>query len=271
MNRNRFKHASDYKKDWLDWWLSDDAPPPSLESTLANQQLLSHLDKVEPVTEPLDDLPAEELGATHITVNLNLPKIKPPDLKKLKKPKLKALPKPKRAVVLLSAYAVVMLLAGVVTHSLVFSNPASHEVAQGTTNSQQVLAANNTVATKASFTPIAPASHPELGAYAKDKTYYDPKRDEYSYMDSMQGDQFTVSQQVLPEKYSSGQDAVDKISASLAAKEPIVTASGIAYMNTAADTGKQTIVLSMKGLIVFIQSGAKHSVSDWANYIATLK
>jgi hypothetical protein len=124
---------------------------------------------------------------------------------------------------------------------------------------------------KPPFTPVAPKDKPELAQGGSDKTAYDGNRDVYSYTDSLLGTSLTVSQQVRPPNFASAQQAVSQVAKSAGAREPIQFKDGTAYLSTDAKTGAQTIIASVKELLIFIQSPYRHSAQDWQAYLDSLQ
>ncbi len=283
------KHKKDKQnKDWLDWWLSDEAPPPEVESKL----------NIPYIPPPEESLPRQELPpepvATNITVNVNVPKVSKDDLQKLKN-RLQ-----QRDITRAAGFAVGMMLLGLGAHSFVFKSPApvsapqAHKVLSASTSNtstpaqtitispsaSQVLSpqaptntlntSNTSTANKASFQPVAPASEPDLGQYAFIKTSYDSASGIYTYMDTVDGTTISVSEQQIPSNYSSPQDAVDKAAALINASHRISTKAGTAYVYSNPKTSAQTLVFSVKGLILSINSEIPHTDGVWQNYINSL-
>jgi len=299
MRRKKAKNPqSDYSKQ-LDWWLSDDPPPSDVESRL-RAPYIPPPDDSPMFKSSLDDLPPDEPGATNITINVHVPKVKLPPLKKADLlQKLRTIPRHPAGQ--LAILAVVMMLAGLGAHSFIFK-PSSTVPAAGGNSPNQVLGAsqinsqtaaspltsnsatsvnqptlstgstnNGSTSNKASFTPVAPANNPDLGNYAFAKTSYDSSTGTYTYIDVLDGKVFSVTEQVIPSQYSSGQDAVDKIATSINATDQIITTKVVAYMLTDAKSGQQTIVFSMNKLLIVINSNFQHPDSDWKSYIETLQ
>lgn len=162
----------------------------------------------------------------------------------------------KRAVPVAVVLCSSLLVYGVIAH---IQNKAD----------KKVTAAPTAQAAAPSFEPVVPKDKPELAKAANnEKAAYDTNRGVYSFQDTLLGTTLIVSQQPLPEKFDSAEQAVRQVAGSLGAKEAI--GGGMAYMKTEAGNGSQTIVTSVKGLLIFIQSPFRHSAADWKNYIETL-
>ena len=124
--------------------------------------------------------------------------------------------------------------------------------------------------TKASFTPVAPATKPQLGQYAFAQTSYDSSTGIYTYIDTLDGKPFSVSQQAIPSSYTTQQAAVDQVAASINAKQTISVPAGTGYMYVNPQNGQQTIVFALFGVFLSINSNFTHSTSDWQSYINSL-
>jgi hypothetical protein len=200
---------------------------------------------------------------TNVTINIHVPKLRLPSNKiRLPKsrPRLPDLPY-KLIVKRLVPVAVVVVCAfivyGVISHI------------QGKSGRQAEAAPSGAVATAPSFKPAVPKDRPELANAANNsKAAFDGNRDVYSFQDTLLGTTLIVSEQPLPAKFSSAEQAVSQIAGAMGAKEPIPGRN--ALMKTEAKNGSQTIVTSVKGLLVFIQSPFRHSAEDWKNYLGTL-
>jgi hypothetical protein len=286
------KHKKNQKqnKDWLDWWLSDEPPPPEVESQLKSPTYV-------PLPEEL--LPRQELppepGSTNITVNVNVPKLKKEHLEKLKN-RLR-----QRDVARAATFVFGMMLLGLATHSFIFKSPlpavakntGSHQVlAESTQNTDaptestsltpsvdSTAAAPSQAATepttttdssKASFTPVAPVSEPELGQYAFAKTSYDSSSGIYTYMDTVDGTTISVSEQQVPSNYSSPQAAVSQTATSIGATQTFTVDSGTAYIYTNPTNGQQTVVFSLFNILISINSELARTASQWQAYINAL-
>jgi hypothetical protein len=122
-----------------------------------------------------------------------------------------------------------------------------------------------------SFTPVVPKSRPDLATPKEGVSMYDGTRDVYSYAETFQGTRFTVSQQPLPAGKGSLDETVAMVAGDIGAKEKLTLGNGTkAYIKT-EKSGAQTIVFGTRSVLVFIQSGFKHSAADWAIYLGTLE
>src|SRR4051812_26395597 len=103
-------------KDWLDWWLSDDSPPPSVQQELRRakvQRANSYKPRVQAtsVTET-----TQTSAPTNVTININFSKLKLP---KVKKPNfIRALQLPYRRIVTV----LVALIVGLVVVSSLYNH-----------------------------------------------------------------------------------------------------------------------------------------------------
>lgn len=142
---------------------------------------------------------------------------------------------------------------------------------------QQPSPANNTSSTKAAatkgpqFDAVLPAGKTieDLGGWVRvspaDK---DPV---FAYVDSSNGVQLNVSQQVLPENLRTSTDqAVEKLAQGFAANEKIVVDGMTAYLGTSIH-GPQSVIFVKNGLLILIKSSGKLTHEQWAGYISSLQ
>jgi len=200
--------------------------------------------------------------ATNVTININFPKLHAPKIRLPKqKPQLPNLPY-KLIGKRLASVAVVLVCAFIV-YSVI-----NH--VEG--NKRKVVAEpGHTALAAPTFQPVVPKDKPDLANPANNqKAAFDGNRDVYSFQDTLLGTQLIVSEQSLPSKFSSGEQAVSQIGGSMGAKDSVNNSAGPALLKTDAKSGSQTIVASIKGLLIFIQSPFRHSTADWKTYLENL-
>ncbi|HET7529319.1 MAG TPA: hypothetical protein VFJ84_03790 [Candidatus Saccharimonadales bacterium] len=260
MDRSRFKdYTSRNRQDWVDW-LSDEKPSPAAKQALRQARVNSAAAYQPRMNQPVAAANPAAPPKPDVTININLQKIKLP------KPKL---PKPKLSAAILSrllpskrvALAAVLLiaLAGGAYYSF-FRVPEGN-----------IAAAGQAARSQPSFKPVAPATNPQLGGFASHVTAYDGRRDIYSYADNISGDRITVSEQPAPKNLGSVEQTVQKIASQTGADSKIATKNGEAFIRTSKETGAQTVVCSVNGLLVFINSSTKFQDTDWVRYINSLQ
>jgi len=159
--------------------------------------------------------------------------------------------------------------AGTTTNSLPVSqatasasqltNPASALSAPTTTNASATL----------NFTPVVPTDESQLADLGSNA--FVPAHDSYTFDDLFLAEPLQVSEQPVPSGYSSVASAVSKVANSLHATTQIAITGGTAYLATDSSTKKQTVVLSMNDLLLFIQSDYPHTVTQWQAYIGNLR
>jgi hypothetical protein len=201
--------------------------------------------------------PTQPAGDTSISINITLPKLHRPTLPRL----------PYKRIGLVIVAVAILGTAGWVGYHFV-KQAQLHRKQEEAAHAAALI--NLPTFSKPNFTPVTPASKPNLAA-AGQQAAFDGSKDTYSYVDNFNGTQLTVSQQPLPAAFKTPQQAVTAIAKSLGALTPIITNSGTAYMNTDSRSNYQTIVYSTGGLLIFIQSPFTHAVSDWTNYLNGLK
>jgi hypothetical protein len=217
----------------------------------------------EPLTLPAVDGSAEAVEAmmapTNISIQISLPK--------LHKPELPALPYKRIARwAIIVAVALTVVIGGLATAKHFIHHAPQ---AAATAGGYQALAA--AALTKPSFAPIAPSTKPSLAEVGNQGTSFDGTRDSYSYSDTIENVPLIVSQQPLPSKFSNAAKAVSTAAQAIGARQTITTKSTVAYMATSSKTTNQSLVFSLKGLLIFIQSDFPHSADDWKNYINSLQ
>jgi hypothetical protein len=221
---------------------------------------------IRPAPEKPAAPPARLPAANNVTININFPKLHLP-LSRLKKlPKIKPrLPTWRYKLILKRLAGIgVVLACGLIVYGVV-----SHIESK---SGKKVTADSSTAkAAVPSFTTAVPKNRPELANAANNpKAAYDSNKGVYSFQDTLLGTTLIVSEQALPANFSSAEQAVAQIAKSAGARDVINTGGVPAYMKTEASNGSQTIVTSVKGLLIFIQSPFRHSADDWKIYLQTL-
>jgi hypothetical protein len=265
--RNRLKYSdSDDSKDWWDWWLKDDPPAPAAREELRKKRVAEanayHPRQQPPKTKE----PTTQPAPANITINFNFSNIKLPKFKKLRV-KFPAWPYKKIAVWL-------VILISVIGASVVLYHNHQKKAQAAKLAAAQAAINERPTRTTPSFTPVAPKNKPGLGTLSPSSksTSYDGNRDTFSYMDSVQaGQQFTVSEQPLPAGLGTDQQAVATVASQISAKTPIILSNGVAYVKTEKNSTQQTIVFSIKGTLVFINSPFSHTNDIWKYYIDGLQ
>jgi hypothetical protein len=261
MDINRFKKPDDYK-DWFDWWLSDEPPAPAARREL-RQKRVERANEYQRRTTAIP--PPEEAkppAPTSVTININLAKLKLPK-PKLPKVKLPALPY-KRLAYGFMALAVVAYGGLAAYHWQRQHAQKSAAASAGHVSAQPLRQAP-------SFTPAAPKNKPQLGAIGDSQTAYDGSRDSFSFIDSLNGNQLTVSQQPLPGGSGTPQQAVTKVASQIGAAHQIVFDNGVAYLDNNPKSNSQTVIFSVKGLLIFINSPFNHPDDAYKAYIESLE
>ncbi len=127
---------------------------------------------------------------------------------------------------------------------------------------------------KPPFVVVAPSSKPKLATPDGVHAAYDGVKNSYSFSDSISGNGFTVSQQPIPPQFSDGQTAVDSIAPTLnkgVTPVNLKPITGPAYLSTNPKYDSQTVVASIRNLLIFIQSSHAFKPVEWENYLNTLQ
>jgi hypothetical protein len=176
---------------------------------------------------------------------------------------------PKRQVAMVGAGAVLSfsLIAG--GNHLWQTHTKQRQAALEAAAAAKVASAK--IVAKPKFAPVTPASKSDLAQGKDGQTAYDTLHNTFSYTDTLAGQQLTVSQQPLPSKFKSAEEAVTSIAKDIKATQPILTKQGTAYAMTDPKSNAQTIVFSLNNLLIFINSPFTHQSGEWINYLNNLK
>jgi hypothetical protein len=127
---------------------------------------------------------------------------------------------------------------------------------------------------KPPFTVVVPSSKPKLATPDGVHAAYDGTKNVYTYSDSIGGNGFIVSEQPIPEQFNAAADAINSIGPKIygptAANSTVNTFAGDAYV-TLSNKGAQTIVFSVRNLLMFIQSAHKFSDTAIQDYINSMQ
>jgi|GEM_PF-3497418 hypothetical protein len=210
-----------------------------------------------------------------VSIQINFPQIrlKKPQFKRTKAvlQGLRGLFTKKRLIIGASVMAVLVVLAatGVITKHVATNNKSiatkglAATVSGGTT-------APDISAPKPDFAPMVPAGKSNLATPDNTHSRYDATKQSYSYIDNIDGKQFTVSQQKV-DSTADAQTAVTQAAKNLNALIPLKTNQGGAYLLTNQKYNSQTIVFSLKDYLLFIQSSTVLTNDQWATYINSLQ
>ena len=125
------------------------------------------------------------------------------------------------------------------------------------------------VAATPTFTPVVPVSKPDLGKVGA-QSAFDGNHKVYSYIDSINKQRITVSEQ-QPAIGTSAATAAETASKSLNANKVITTSAGDIYVYTNTKYSAQTVVGSVNNLLIFLQSSQIIGDNDWKTYVENLQ
>jgi hypothetical protein len=194
---------------------------------------------------------------TNISININLPKIHRPHLPKL----------PYKRISAVIIIALLCIAGGWLGYHYINQARLNHRIEEA---AHAAADADIPKLTKPNFTPLVPSNQPNFSSVGQEAAF-DATKDVYSYQDSLDGTQFTLSQQPVPANFSSAKDAVQSVAKSLSASTALITKTGTAYLATDSQSNSQIIVYTVDDLLIFIQSPFTHPGSDWVNFLNTLK
>ncbi|HVO86558.1 MAG TPA: hypothetical protein VMT23_02385 [Candidatus Binatia bacterium] len=269
MSTNKSSGTNQYYKDWFDWWL-DDVQPSEADKLQLQQVHSQHLAAAKPIEQAADDYQPK-----YLTLNLSLPK---PSLSNLSKSNFNSL-NLQKLVSSKFGKAALAVCASLLIISVGYGLVGRHGVgvvAPPETAASKALAtaggsAISVSRTYASFKPVAPIGKPQLANYAAGQTTYDGLHDMYTYDDTFQGAPLTVSQHAVTSQYTSATDAVTKIAAQIGATNKIQLTNGTAYLKTDPVSNAQDIILSVRGILLYVDSKTSHSPADWQVYLVGLQ
>lgn len=123
------------------------------------------------------------------------------------------------------------------------------------------------------FTPVVPKGKPQLARLGS--SAYNSQYQSYSFDDTYLALPVRVSQQLMPPGQTSVSGLIDSIAASLKAsgQQAFTMANGQpAYLVTGtAEAGKQAVVFSAKGKLIFVQSAYEHDAGEWLGYLNSFR
>lgn len=122
---------------------------------------------------------------------------------------------------------------------------------------------------KPTFAVVVPSSKPRLATPDGVHAAYDGTKNSYSYSDSIGSNGFIVSEQPIPDKFNTADEAVKQIGPQIYGPSNghiVSTNSGDAYVTSRGKTA-QTVVFSVHNLLMFIQSSHVFSDTDVQDYI----
>jgi hypothetical protein len=262
----KMDQTKSHEEAWADW-LHEPFP--------AAASIAPDLDYAAAKTTALDVPIAPAIPASKkvVQIDIKLPKIKAPGNQAVSRMRTVLLSKiANKKVAGALAVSVITVAVGLNAHNFasIHTTDKSPAVSAQTPYSSGSKQTTDAPA-KPSFTVLAPRDKAQLGQVGTPKTAYDGTRNTFSFMDTYLGTELTVSEQPLPTKYGSPQDAAAKIAQSLHAKEVIGVSNGAAFMETDSKSNSQTIVYAKSDVIVFIQSPFKKEALNWKYYLDGLQ
>ena len=161
----------------------------------------------------------------------------------------------------------VLVVAGLVAGP--FLHLGSSKAGKGT------AAAGSTVKyKKPPFKVIVPPSKPKLATPDGVHAAYDGNKNVYSFSDTIGNNGFILSEQPIPDKFNTAQDAISSIGPQIygatATNHTVNTFAGDAFV-TVSSKGAQTVIFSTNNLLMFIQSSYKFSDTQIQDYINALQ
>jgi hypothetical protein len=248
MDRNRFKQASDIRgRDrFVGTWLEDEQPV------------------ARPQQRPTPAAASEPKPAHGVSIQIQIPGLHKGQFKAF----IAAIGRffaRKQVITLLIIAGIILAGWGALTiHKHILDSRAAHAKLTTARQAAGTLDLPN-------FLPTVPSDKQELVTPDGTHSRYDKTKHTYSFVDTINGQQFTVSQQVLSGGASTAQTTVDAAAKSLKATTKLTTGWGTAYILTNQKYHSQTIVFSVKDHLLFIQSAFTLTNTQWLNYINTLQ
>jgi hypothetical protein len=293
------------RSDWFDWWLADEAPAPAAREEIRRFRVkqANTYKRRGPSAEQTANHAATQPNSDgkSLVINLSIPKIKLPKLNYIKittknnQINLKINDPKALAVVVCSAALALLVLGHLFSHHSPAGTTSNPEIAaassaaptttslsgaQSTTaQAPQTAGSSSSAKTSAKklpaggsspdFTPAVPVTKPDLANSPPVRSAYDASRGVYTVMDTFKGAPVTINEQKLASSDpKSAQDAVKQNADQISAKDPVTLANGsTAYMITDSKTGSQTIIFAVRNVLIYVNSLASHTNSDWRDYL----
>ncbi len=201
-----------------------------------------------------------------VSIQINMPAFHKPQFKRTKAVWVALKPQLTRARILkvsIPIAVIAVLWIGLAINKHIQDNKAAQAAKADSS-------ASAPVATKPSFTPVVPGAKASLGTPDNVHSRYDATKKSYSFLDTLDGKQITVSQQQLPANGTTASDTVAKVAKSLNATTQFKTGYGTVYAFTSQKYGYQSLVFSIRDLLMFANSPSAISNSKWIDYINAL-
>jgi hypothetical protein len=121
------------------------------------------------------------------------------------------------------------------------------------------------------FVPLVPKSKPALATTGKGGGAYDAAHGTYGFLDKINGQTIAVSEQLLSQDSATAQSTVTDVTKTFTGvKQSIPVTSGTAYISTNVVANDQIVLYLSGQILIVIQSGNQHNLSDWSNYLNSL-
>jgi hypothetical protein len=302
-----FKHPHNSQKkrsDWFDWWLSDEAPAPAAREEIRRfrvKQANTYKRRAPSAKQASRNAAAQpQSDGKNLVINLTMPKIRLPKFDFIKistknnQLNLKVTNPRALAITACTAVLAVVVLAHVFGHHAPSAASGNTEIAKASlgtpgtaslsgaqaSNAQSPQAASTSAGkataaktaasgSKPKFTPVVPVTKPDLANSPFARSAYDDSSGIYTVMDTFKGAPVTINEQDLGSSDAkANQEAVKQNADQIKADQPITLGNGAtAYVATNDQNHNQTAVLAVGKILIYVNSIATHSNSDWRDYL----
>lgn len=277
MDPKRFKR----KKDNIDadiWteWLADGKPPVEASQEL-RQKRVEHANAYVPRaahkgTSAANEKPKENPSGG-VSIQINIPEFRKPEFTR-SKAKLKewwTLARPyltrSRVIGASIVLAVIVLLFG--TLAILRYQNNRHATNSPSSNKQQK--ASNSGKYPPTFQPTVPSAKPELATPDGVHSRFEPTKEVYTFLDTIDGKSFIVSQQHLATTKLAEETAATASKGLGAGVEQFKTGWGTAYEITNTKYNSQTIIFNVHENLLNIRASFALRNDQWTTYINSLQ
>lgn len=268
MDLNRFKlgnkQDSVKQQAWADW-LSD-APPPATVRLEERARRRTEANTYVPRTPVSPVVPPSSQTPTGVSIQINLPQFHKPQFRRTKVAWATLRPQLTRRRII-TVTSIIVIVGGLWGTLAILKQRHDHAAAQAALTAIQQATPQ---VRKLAFTPAVPSTEQQLAIPDNVRAKFDPSKNNYSFVDLIANKQLTVSEQPLASSDVAKQQVISAAKL-LHATVPLNTGWGTAYIATNQKYNSQTVVVSVRELLIFLQSPFSFTNDQWATYINSLQ
>lgn len=266
------------KQQWLDW-LSDEPPTSAAQAELRQKRLEQarraqyqgpRVAAPSPQNQPVATQPPQRPQptpaappASGVSIQINIPQFQRPQFTRVRRAYRYVLTQFKRLthkqLIIIGAVAAVIIVSWI--GAAITQHAVKHRTAaqQSGTASQSAAggATGDVASSKPDFTPVVPSGKSSLATPDNTHARYDATKQSYSFFDSIDGKQVTVSQQRMASSTEAAQDALQaakNLQNANTTGHKIQTGWGEATVLINQKYNTLMVVFSVQDKLVFLQS-----------------